>query len=127
MDFVDRSRVIIANRLATRSAPSPLPQPPAVDLLPAATGLEPGLSLSSISSKLFPPLAERFRQLEAGMLRLREWLHPIVDSWHQFRVPQPRREHKPQLATFDLLVAVDQLNQFIAIHIRYLQRQAKRR
>ncbi|MGL4550462.1 MAG: ABC transporter permease, partial [Gemmataceae bacterium] len=87
----DLHREFVANRLASVSAPAALPPKPAVDLLPAATGLgagpaDPGLSLSAISGKLFPPLADRFRQLEAGMLRVREWLHPIVDAWHQFRV-----------------------------------------
>ena len=34
----------------------------------------------------WPPLAEKFRRLTGGMLRLREWLEPVKETWHQFRV-----------------------------------------
>jgi ABC-type multidrug transport system ATPase subunit len=33
-----------------------------------------------------PPLAERFRQITARYLRFREWLNPLVEMWHQFKL-----------------------------------------
>ncbi len=33
-----------------------------------------------------PHLADRFRELTARALKAREWLRPLADGWHQFRV-----------------------------------------
>ncbi len=33
-----------------------------------------------------PPLAERFRDITARYLRFREWLNPLAEMWHQFKV-----------------------------------------
>lgn len=77
----DLYREFVADRLASPSQPAPTPASSPEER--PASFLPP---LSALSSKLFPPLAERFRQFGAGVLRLRETLVPILDSWNQFVV-----------------------------------------
>ncbi|MFQ3592153.1 MAG: ABC transporter permease, partial [Gemmataceae bacterium] len=66
----------------------------AVPLLPGSSG---GLSetppppiippsLKELSAKMLPPLADRFRQLEDRMLRVRERLRPFIENSYQFSV-----------------------------------------
>jgi ABC-type multidrug transport system ATPase subunit len=39
-----------------------------------------------IARSKWPMLADRFRDLTARYLRVREWFSPVIDLWHQFRV-----------------------------------------
>jgi ABC-type multidrug transport system ATPase subunit len=50
----------------------------------AAAAVEEPRRLVSLSR--WPPLAERFRALTARWLRAREFVAPIAEGWHQFRV-----------------------------------------
>jgi ABC-type multidrug transport system ATPase subunit len=68
---------------ALPSAPGVI-NPGAGDATVAASGAAAALVHSAPSSS--PPLADRFRDLTGRALRWRNWLTPVKDSWHQFRV-----------------------------------------
>jgi ABC-type multidrug transport system ATPase subunit len=76
----DLHRTFVADRLAVpmapgSTAPSEMPPPP---IIPP--------SIKDLSEKVFPPLADRFRQLEDRMLRVRERLRPLTEGGYQFSV-----------------------------------------
>jgi hypothetical protein len=63
--------------------PGPPPAAPA-DAAPQRGQAEDGRG--PIAPSRWPPLANRFRALTARTVRAREWLGPVADAWHQFRV-----------------------------------------
>jgi ABC-type multidrug transport system ATPase subunit len=100
-------REYVADRLAARPVPAPAAATPAgpVAAEPAVAGGPPGEGRGKeedrpgVSRRLselladgrklmakWPPLADRFRRLTSRYLRVRDWLSPLQDQWHQFRV-----------------------------------------
>jgi ABC-type multidrug transport system ATPase subunit len=78
-------REFIAGRLAPASGKEePTEVAPLLPPIRLSTLLEEGRKLVSLSEG--PPLAERFREWQGRFRRLREWLSPVVDCWHQFGV-----------------------------------------
>ncbi len=74
----------VAGRLATAAELVPPETPPAPD--PAATIREEDDDLALVSSSRIAPLATAYRQLSTGYSKTREYLGPLLDTWHQFRV-----------------------------------------
>jgi ABC-type multidrug transport system ATPase subunit len=59
------------------------PAPPQVGP-PLPAELSESRQLVGLSKQ--PPRAQRFREVTARYLRFREWLNPLAEMWHQFRV-----------------------------------------
>ena len=71
----------------TPPAPAPAEQaspPPTEQAANLPSELSASRQLVGLSKQ--PPLAERFRRITARYLRFREWLNPLAEMWHQFKV-----------------------------------------
>jgi ABC-type multidrug transport system ATPase subunit len=90
-------REYVRDRQESASAPSPESRPrepsgasvAGAARLPAPTAALPAeLSESRqlVGLSKQPPRADRFREITARYLRFREWLKPLTEMWHQFKV-----------------------------------------
>src|SRR5262249_4477511 len=81
----DVSREYVRDRLAAAEREEPVEVKPEAEQ-PAPTRLAAVLAESrKLVEERLPPLADYFRQLEAGKLRWRDVFAPARETWHQLR------------------------------------------